>query len=295
MVPIPGPQSHVTATGPSDGAGPSWLRPAGSSDGAGPSWLRPSPQSGSPRKVGRPTTAAKQAGKEASAATSALVALRAETAATEAAARLNRVKQQTQVSRLNKAKAQGVWDQPATRLRGKSLVDDEGGAKKLPEPNTPEKRRAAETETPQGKRSAPSSENGVPSLSGTGAKNGKKGEKGEKGEKDAVKPKGPPQGTFAGRRPPPETDEVAHAVWQLRKDNYESTVRELRAEYPGKTLKLKSANQMKYWDYMKAYMQEHCPKGSPVEETRVALARGAGAYKTALLKEAEQNFQNAEF
>ena len=58
---------------------------------------------------------------------------------------------------------------------------------------------------------------------------------------------------------------------------------------------MKSANQMKYWEYMKTYMQEHCPKGSPVEETRVALARGAGAYKSALLKEAEQNFQNAEF
>ena len=98
-----------------------------------------------------------------------------------------------------------------------------------------------------------------------------------------------PRGDFAGRRPPKETDEEAYSAWQHRKEGYESTLRDIRAAYPGKTLKMPSANQMKYWDFMRDYMKEHCPKGTLRAETRAAMSRGAGAYKAALLKEAAQN------
>jgi len=268
------------------------------------SWLRPSLLSGTPSKAGRKSDLVK---KEVSTAASELRALQAETSATEAAARLNRSKQQAAESRLKKATNEGIWQGPPKkqRIRAKSPGKPEEAVtpqkskpgEAVTERDTPAKTEEAKTEEATKKKGVPSSEakteeatkkKGVPSseaVAGVGAA--------AKGGKGKGKAKGPPQGTFAGRRPPKVEDTEAYEMWTLRKSGYDTALKDLRAAYPGKQLKMPSANQMKYWDFMKKYIQEHGPKGCTVAETRAAMASGSQAYKDTLRKEAEETLREA--
>jgi len=234
--------------------------------------------------------------KEVSSAAAALQALQAENSATEAAARLNRSKQQAAESRLNKATSAGIWQQAPKRqrLRTKSPGKPELGTPQKSKPGeavgVPSSEAKKECDTPaktKKETEKATMEKGVPSseaVAGVGAAAKGRG----KG-----KAKGPPQGTFAGRRPPKVEDAEAYEVWTLRKSGYDTTLKDLRAAYPGKALKMPSANQMKYWDFMKNYMQEHSPKGCTVAETRAAMASGSQAYKETLRKEAEETLREA--
>ena len=88
----------------------------------------------------------------------------------------------------------------------------------------------------------------------------------------------PDEGTFAGRRRAPS--ELPEA-WALRRDLYNSQKAALLAAYPGRRVRgmAPSLNQEKYWNFMREFMKDKAPEGTPWNQRKELFKEAARAWR----------------